>query len=124
MNPIRELRLRHSMKQIDLGKHLGVTFPTISKLEHGKILPGPELVAKLVNLFRCDPSIFTMPNETQMLEKRNKKTYINHRGTARTILTSEDYDAWSADLIGKADKDEAEVLKKFCSDLKTKMFEE
>jgi DNA-binding XRE family transcriptional regulator len=48
---IKQLRNRHRISQTDLGKFIGVTDGTISKLENGRNYPSMELAIKLADFF-------------------------------------------------------------------------
>lgn len=48
---VKQLRNRHRISQADLGKFIGVTDGTISKLENGRNYPSMELAIKLADFF-------------------------------------------------------------------------
>ncbi|MCI1699445.1 helix-turn-helix transcriptional regulator [Liquorilactobacillus nagelii] len=48
---VKQLRSRHRISQADLGKFIGVTDGTISKLENGRNYPSMELAIKLADFF-------------------------------------------------------------------------
>lgn len=48
---VKQLRNRHRISQADLGKFIGVTDGTISKLENGRNYPSMELAIKLTDFF-------------------------------------------------------------------------
>jgi DNA-binding XRE family transcriptional regulator len=48
---VKQLRNRHRISQADLGKFIGVTDGTISKLENNRNYPSMELAIKLADFF-------------------------------------------------------------------------
>ncbi|MFT8392679.1 MAG: helix-turn-helix transcriptional regulator [Liquorilactobacillus ghanensis] len=48
---VKQLRDEHRISQVDLGKFIGVSDGTISKLENGRNYPSMELAIKLADFF-------------------------------------------------------------------------
>ena len=49
MNPIRQLRKRLKVSQVQLAREIGVTQSAISQFENGSSIPSPDTVLKIID---------------------------------------------------------------------------
>jgi|GEM_PF-6894115 len=55
---ILHIRRKHHMSQTEFGKALGLSLPTITRIEKGRRTPSKELLNKIITTFNCNPDIF------------------------------------------------------------------
>jgi len=72
---IKQTRLRKSLKQHELAKLAGVSQPTISRIESGKVAnPGAKLIARIANILEIPLNPLLIDGELEYLT--NTHTFI------------------------------------------------
>lgn len=70
MNPIKQLREKQGLKQLDLALLLGVSEMTLSHWERGARRPRETMILKLAEVFKIDPQALKQGLVSYLEEKR------------------------------------------------------
>lgn len=72
-NIIKVLRAKHNMTQEELAKKIGISRPSLSDIENGKVIPSGKIVIRLANVFGI-PAEQIFFEETVIHEERRNET--------------------------------------------------